>query len=89
MEAGHKNMRKFCRDNDMDQSHICRMERGKRTPRLPYLERYAEALNVPVGIVFYLAIDEKDIKDPEKLQAFRALKPALDKLVTDMFLTRV
>jgi transcriptional regulator with XRE-family HTH domain len=42
-------------------SYLSQLENGKRDPKLTLLTRLANALGIPVAILFFLAADEKEL----------------------------
>lgn len=42
-------------------SYLSQLEKGKRDPKLTMLTQLANALGVPVAILFFLAADEKEL----------------------------
>lgn len=49
-------------------SHICLMEKDKREPTLSKLEAIAQALNIPLSVLVFLAAQHDEIKELSKTQ---------------------
>jgi len=56
-------------------SYLSQLEKGKRDPKLTLLTRLSNALGIPVGILFFLAADEKELSGLD------------DKLIKDLSFT--
>ncbi|MBW0169645.1 MAG: helix-turn-helix domain-containing protein [Hydrogenophaga sp.] len=61
-------------------SYLSRLENDKREPTLALIGKVAEALDVPVPIVIFLASDSSELEGLDKETAQRFSKLALDLL---------
>lgn len=67
-------------------SYLCLLENNKRDPTLSTLTKVAQALNVPVGILFFLAAEHSELTGMDKELAGELARTALELLsepVTD------
>ncbi len=69
--------------SDTYPSHISAIELGLK-PRFSTLENIANALNVPLPIVFFLSMTEDDIPD-NKREGFRIISPSVYALINEFF----
>ncbi|RSE62703.1 XRE family transcriptional regulator [Alcaligenes faecalis] len=58
-------------------SYLSRLENDKREPTLALINKVAEALEVPVPVIIFLASDEKDLKHMDKKMEQRFSELAL------------
>lgn len=61
-------------------SYLSLLENNQRDPALSTIEKIAMALNVPVGIFFFLAADRNDISGMDKDLAGQLARTALELL---------
>ena len=66
------------------QNYLSQIENGRREPTISILKAIASHLRLPLPVVFFLAMDEEDVK-PERLDDFRSVYPKLQSLVTEVF----
>ncbi|WP_153117018.1 helix-turn-helix domain-containing protein [Rhodocyclus tenuis] len=69
-------------------SYLCLLENNKRDPTLSTLTKVAQALNVPVGILFFLAAEHGELTGMDKELAGELARTALELLsepVADQF----
>lgn len=67
-------------------SYLCLLENNKRDPTLSTLTKVSQALNVPVGILFFLASEHGELTGMNKELAGELARTALELLsepVTD------
>ena len=53
---------------DISVSHICLMEKNKREPTLSKLESIAQALNMPLSVLVFLASQNNEVDEFNKEQ---------------------
>lgn len=63
-------------------SYLSMLENNKRDPTLSMVTRIAEALRVPVGLLFVLAADQSELGDIDKQLVDRLLQSALASMGT-------
>lgn len=61
-------------------SYLSLIENNQRDPTLSTIEKISLALNVPIGILFFLAADRNDISGIDKELAGQIARTALDLL---------
>jgi len=61
-------------------SYMSLLENNQRDPTLSTVEKIALALNVPIGILFFLAADSNDISGMDKELAGQLARTALELL---------
>jgi transcriptional regulator with XRE-family HTH domain len=64
-------------------SYLSLLENNQRDPTLSTLKKIAIALNVPIGILFFLAADRDDISGMDKDLAGQLARTALELLNED------
>lgn len=57
---------------------------GTYKPQSDTLEKLSQVLNVPVAVIHFLSISEKDIPE-ENLPLYRNLAPSMEKYLIDVF----
>lgn len=64
------------------QTYLSQIENSQKTPSQEVLQRISDYVDIPLGIMYWLATEEKDIKE-SKLDAFRVLKPSVDEMLSE------
>lgn len=72
---------------DITPSYLSQIENNQKDPNLSTLKVIGAKLEVPLPILFFLSLDEEDVK-PEKKNAFSMINPAVKSLVNEFFVTR-
>lgn len=67
------------------QEHLCDLETGKKKPSMEFLEKTAKALKIPVPVLFWFGMEEKDFKN--KMVA-KILKPKIDQMMLHLINTK-
>lgn len=70
---------------DLTQSYLSQIENDQKNPNLSSLRRIAQELGVSLPILFFLSMDEEDVR-PERKEAFARIFPRLKDLVEDQLL---
>jgi len=65
-------------------SYLSQIENNQKEPNLATLKIISEQLDVPLPILFFLSLDDKDIQ-PEKLKMFQMIRPAVDSMIGEFF----
>lgn len=65
------------------QTYLSLIENGYRVPSMDVINGIANDLSIPVALLFWFGVEEKDIK-PQKIEAYRILKPCLDTLIENI-----
>ena len=66
------------------QAYLSQIENGKKQPSTEVLQKIADFFEVPLPILFWFGVEERDIK-PNKVEHFRFLKPMIDKMIKSIF----
>ncbi len=69
---------------NITQTYLSLIENGKKVPSMEVIDKLAEIYEVPMAIMMWRAIEEKDIPK-KKLQLYRTLKPPIDDLINSCF----
>jgi XRE family transcriptional regulator, regulator of sulfur utilization len=72
---------------DITQGYLSQLENNLRDPNLSTLKVISDKLETHLPILFFLSIDNKDIK-PEKAEAFKIIEPSLKSLVNEVFVSQ-
>ncbi len=65
-------------------SYLSQIENNNKEPNLSTLKIISGNLGTPLPILFFLALDNEDIK-PEKIEAFKMIAPSIKSLVNQFF----
>lgn len=65
---------------DVSQAYLSQVENNRKDATLTTLERVSEALGVPLAVLFFLAMEERDVA-AAKREAYAVLAPPLRHLV--------
>lgn len=57
---------------------------GTYKPQSDTLEKLSEVLNIPVAVIHFLSISEKDVPE-ENLALYKSLAPSFEKYLIDVF----
>ena len=75
---------KFAELCQISQTYLSQIENNQKEPNLSTLKVIAEHLNVPLPIMFFLALDDEDISK-EKREAFNLLSPSIKSMIHTFF----
>jgi transcriptional regulator with XRE-family HTH domain len=67
------------------QSYLSQIESNKREPNISTLKSICKILEIPLPIIFFLSIDDKDFPERKK-EAFVMLQPLIKNLINDLFI---
>lgn len=67
------------------QSYLSLIESNKKEPNLKTLKAIADALEVPLPIIFFLSITDEDIPK-EKQDSYKLLSPLINNVIKDIFI---
>jgi RNA-directed DNA polymerase len=67
------------------QAYLSQIESNAKEPKLSTLQAIAEVLETPLPILFFLSLDENDIK-AERKDAFNLLAPSMKSTIADFFI---
>ena len=74
----------FCDMVGITQSYLSLIENGIKDPSMDVIKKVASSLKTPVAVLFWFTLTEEDV-DESKVEAFRILKPCVDRLVNSLF----
>ena len=74
------NQGEFAVKAGITQSYLSLLERGHKEPSPTTLKKIAEVLDIPLAVIFWYGLEEKDIQ-PEKLELFKQVKPIIDEMI--------
>lgn len=80
----NKSQKEFAKEIGITQTYISQIENGKKQPSLDVLYKVSALSNIPLPIVLWYSLEEKDIK-PEKRECYRLLKPICDDMIKNLF----
>lgn len=66
------------------QTYLSQIESNQREPNLSTLKLISTELNVPLPILFFLALDKEDVQQ-NKREAFEIIGPSVKSLVNEFF----
>ena len=66
------------------QTYLSQIENNVKEPNLSTLRKISKELNLPLPILFFLSLDDRDIK-PEKRIAYNLLAPSIKAMITEFF----
>jgi XRE family transcriptional regulator, regulator of sulfur utilization len=66
------------------QTYLSQIEKNKKEPNLSVLEKISSELNIPMPILFFVALDEEDIPS-KKREAFMIMAPAIKAFIYELF----
>lgn len=69
---------------DITPSYLSQIENNIKEPNLSALKNISSKLGVPLPILFFLSLDDDDIK-PEKKEAFEIIAPSIKSLINQFF----
>ena|SRR5688500_3858345 len=69
---------------DISQTYLSQIENNLKEPTLQTLNTIASELGIPLPFLFFLALDEQDIK-PEKIEAYNYVAPSLKLMILSLF----
>ena len=78
-----QNQCEFSKAIGVSQNYLSGVETGKHTPSANLLKRISKHVDIPTPVLFWFGVEESDIK-PEKLEAFRTVKPMIDSMINQI-----
>jgi len=75
----------LARNVGITQSYLSQIENDRKDPNLSTLRRIAQELGVSVPILFFLSMDEEDVR-PDREEAFGRIFPKFKALIEDQLL---
>lgn len=74
----------FANKCGITQTYLSQIENNQKEPNLSTLKSISNNLTIPLPIVFFLAMDEKDVA-PKKRDAFNLVNPSVKSLISEFF----
>lgn len=78
------NQKRFCEEIGITQSYLSQIENDNKKPSTDVLVDIANAIGVPLPVLFWFSVDENDV-DENKVEMFTQLKPMIDKMIEGVF----
>lgn len=72
---------------ELTQAYLSQIESNKKEPNLSSLKKISKVLEVPLPIIFFLALDDEDIPK-RKQQAYQMLSPSIKSFIQEFFLSK-
>jgi len=69
---------------NISQTYLSQLENNVKEPNISTLRLISEKLGLPLPILFFLSLDDKDIK-PEKRTAYDFLAPSIKAMISEFF----
>ena len=69
---------------DITQTYLSQIENNVKEPNISTLRNISEQLGLPLPILFFLSLNEKDIS-PEKQTAYNHLAPSIKAMISEFF----
>lgn len=70
---------------DISPTYLSQIENNLKEPTLATLEVIAKKLEMPLPILFFMALDQHDIS-PEKQSAYKLLMPSVQSMIKEFFI---
>lgn len=67
-------------------SYLSQIEKNQKDINLSKLKAIAEALEMPLQILFFLSMTDEDIQ-PNKREAYKIIEPSIKALINQFFIT--
>ena len=67
------------------QAYLSGIENNKKEPNLSTLKKLSEILNVPLPIIFFMSLDEKDIPE-RKRESYKMIAPFVKSTLSQLFI---
>lgn len=78
------NQNQFSKMCNITQAYLSQIENNIKEPNLSTLKLISNGLDLPLPILFFLSMDEKDVSK-EKKEAFEIVAPSVKSLVNSFF----
>ena len=74
----------FASKLEVTQTHLSQIESGKNNPSVKFLERVSFEFGIPLPVMMFYSLTEYSVSE-NKREAFKLIKPVIDKLVESVF----
>lgn len=71
---------------EISQTYLSKIENDKKEPTILVLKNISSNLDIPLPILFFLAVDEDDVKEERKTQ-FNEFAPVVKGIVDKIFMS--
>ncbi|MFI5203591.1 MAG: helix-turn-helix domain-containing protein [Flavobacteriales bacterium] len=71
----------------ISQTYLSQIENNVKEPNISTLRIIAKNLDIPLPVLFFLALDVNDIAS-EKRSAFKHLEPSIKSMISEFFISR-
>lgn len=75
----------LARKCSISQTYLSQIENNRKDPNLSTLKEISRVLEIPLPVMFFLAINDEDIPE-RKREAFKHLSPPVKALMQEMFM---
>lgn len=79
-----KSQGQLATDCGITQTYLSQIESNQKEPSLRILNTISKNLKVPLPIIFFLSMDEKDVP-VNKRKAFEIINPSIKSLINEFF----
>lgn len=69
---------------DISQAYLSQIEKNKKEPNLSKIKEIALALNVPLPVLFFMALENSDVPE-NKQEMFNVMKPSMSGFFETIF----
>nr|WP_321451465.1 helix-turn-helix transcriptional regulator [uncultured Carboxylicivirga sp.] len=69
----------------ISQTYLSQIEKGLKKPKLDALEKISKALDIPLPVLSFLALEE-DMVSVEKREMYNKMMPTITSIVKDVFM---
>lgn len=74
----------FARSCNLSQTYVSQIENNAKEPSIDILKLISKKLDVPLPIIFFLSMDEKDVK-ANKREAYEFVAPSVKSFINEFF----
>jgi len=70
----------------LSQTYLSQIENNQKEPNISTLKQICSSLDVPLPIVFFMALDDEDVQENKK-EAFKLIAPAINNFISEFFIS--
>lgn len=74
----------FAKACNLSQTYVSQIENNAKEPSIEILKLISKKLNIPLPILFFLSMDEKDVK-VNKREAYQFIEPSIKSFIGEFF----
>lgn len=75
----------FSKQCEITQTYLSLIESNRKEPNITTLKIIAENLNVPLQVLLFLSLDEKDIPERKK-DIYKVLEPSIKGMINQIYI---